>query len=299
MPIVPFQEMMSEAARGGYAVGFFESWNLESLLAVADAAEAMKSPVILGFSGIYLPHPQRLVVDKLAPYAAMGRAVGEGLSVPACLLFNESPHHAWVSAAIAAGFGLVMFSDEALGHQALVTAIVQLAAEAHERGAAIEAELAPLAGVGGDIGSVDPADRRLTDPDEAQRFIEATRIDALAVNVGQMHLHGRRTVRLDLARLTQLSALGLPLVLHGSTSVAEEDIRAAIAIGIRKINVGSRLKQVHLRALAGATAAAGEPANPYEAIGSGLEGDVLVAGRVAMQAEVERLMTLFGSAGRG
>jgi fructose/tagatose bisphosphate aldolase len=291
--------MMADAANGGYAVGFFESWNLESLLAVADAAEAMKSPVILGFSGIYLPHPQRLVTDKLAPYAAMGRAVGEALSVPACLLFNESPHHAWVSAAIDAGFGLVMFSDEDLSHEALVTAIVQLVAEAHHRGAAIEAELAPLAGVGGDIGSVAPGDQRLTDPANARKFVEATRIDALAVNVGQMHLHGRRKVRLDLARLRQLSGLGLPLVLHGSTSVAEDDIRAAIEIGIRKINVGSRLKQAYLKALAAACAAAGDPANPYEAIGSGLEGDVLVAGRVAMQAEVERLMTLFGSAGRG
>ena len=57
MPRVSFPRMMQDAERRGYAVGYFESWNLESLLAVADAAEAMQSPVILGFSGIALPNP--------------------------------------------------------------------------------------------------------------------------------------------------------------------------------------------------------------------------------------------------
>ena len=54
MTLVPFNTLMRDAVAGGYAVGYFESWNLESLLAVADAAEATRSPVILGFSGIYL-----------------------------------------------------------------------------------------------------------------------------------------------------------------------------------------------------------------------------------------------------
>ena len=61
MPLVPFHQLMADAEAGGYAVGYFESWNLESLLAVADAAEAARSPVILGFSGIYLTHPRRVV----------------------------------------------------------------------------------------------------------------------------------------------------------------------------------------------------------------------------------------------
>src|SRR5437867_2161792 len=59
MPLVGFQELIDEAERGGYAVGYFESWSLESLLAVADAAERTGSPVILGFSGIQLPAPER------------------------------------------------------------------------------------------------------------------------------------------------------------------------------------------------------------------------------------------------
>jgi fructose/tagatose bisphosphate aldolase len=72
MPLVPFHQLMAEAEGGGYAVGYFESWNLESLMAVADAAEAMRSPVILGFSGIYLTNSRRIVKEPLSVYAAMG-----------------------------------------------------------------------------------------------------------------------------------------------------------------------------------------------------------------------------------
>src|SRR5436189_2799961 len=112
MPLVPFRELMQDAERGNYAAGYFECWNLESLLAVADAAEAMRSPVILGFSGIYLPHAQRVVRDPLHVYASMGLDVCHNLSVPACLLFNESPHIDWVMDALRAGFGLVMYSND-------------------------------------------------------------------------------------------------------------------------------------------------------------------------------------------
>jgi len=105
---------MVRASEGDYAVGYFESWNLESLQAVGDAAESMRSPVILGFSGIYLPHPSRTSKETLSVYAALGLETCRSLSVPSCLLFNESPHLDWVSEAIDLGFGLVMYTDEKL-----------------------------------------------------------------------------------------------------------------------------------------------------------------------------------------
>ncbi len=105
------------------------------------------------------------------------------------------------------------------------------------------------------------------------------------------------SVRLDLDRLRQLADMPVPLVLHGASSVDPDDLRAAIALGVRKINVGSRLKQAFLDAMRDA-AMRSDRVNPYEAIGSGLANDVMVAGRLAMQAEVQRLMRLFGSAGK-
>jgi fructose/tagatose bisphosphate aldolase len=124
-------------------------------------------------------------------------------------------------------------------------------------------------------------------------------VDAFAVNVGQAHLHGRRRVRLNLARLAELKqSLTVPLVLHGASSVDRADLTEAIRLGIRKINVGSGLKRAYFEAVRRAAAQAGEDYNPYEVVGSGLAGDVLTAGRVALRKTVEEWMRAFGSAGR-
>lgn len=299
MPLVPFAAMMEDARRGGYAVGYFESWNLESLLAVANAAERLQSPVILGFSGITLPHPARLAPDPLEAYAAMALAVCRRMSAPAVLLFNECPYEDWVFDAADAGFNLVMYAEEAGAPAGAAARVGRIAAALRKRGVAVEAEPAPLPGVAGDLREEPPSGLEMTDPDEAARFLEDTRVDALAVNVGQVHLHGRRQVRLDLDRLRRLSSLPTPLVLHGASSVEPADLTAAIRIGVSKINVGSRLKQAFFASLRRSAIEAGDtPGNPYEVIGSGLAADALMAGRLAMQKEVERFMILFGSDGK-
>lgn len=298
MTLVSFQTLMAEANRGNYAVGYFESWNLESLQAVADAAEATGSPVILGFSGIHLPDPDRTVKDRLSGYAALGLDTCRQLSVPACLLFNESPYLGAVMEAIDLGFGLVMFSDEKLDAGEQVRMIRLVVEKAHAAGAAVEAELGALPGVGGGLQEL-PEGMVLTGAAEARAFAERTGVDALAVNVGQAHLHGRAEVYLDLARLAGLAhTVPVPLVLHGATSVARRDLAQAVSLGIRKINVGSALKQAYFEALRQACASVPAKYNPYDVVGSGHASDVLIAGRVAVQRVTEELMHLFGSAGK-
>jgi ketose-bisphosphate aldolase len=289
---------MIAAERGQYAVGYFESWNLESLLAVADAAEAVRSPVILGFSGIYLPHPERSVEDPLSVYAMMGLDICRQLTVPACLLFNESPHFDRVLEAIELGFNLVMFTDENLSFAEQVTQVRQVVAKAHGAASAVEGEVTALAGVAGELAAL-PDDLRFTDPELARSFVAQTGVDALAVNVGQAHLHGRQAIHLNLERLVALKkTVSVPLVLHGATSVHQADLVEAVRLGVRKINVGSVLKRTYFKAMRQACVAAGEAYNPYEVIGSGLPNDVLTVGRLAMQQVVEELMRVFGSAGR-
>jgi fructose-bisphosphate aldolase class II len=122
-------------------------------------------------------------------------------------------------------------------------------------------------------------------------------VDALAISVGQVHLHGRSAVRLDLSRVAALKAgVGVPLVLHGATSVTRADLSEAIHRGVRKINVGSILKQTFFEAMRAASTRAGDAYNPYEVIGSGVASDVMAAGRFAMQKVVREYMELFGSA---
>lgn len=309
MSLVPFRELMQAAARRKYAVGYFESWNLESLLAVGDAARAMRSPVLLGVSGIYVPHPERRTREHLEDYFALAHSIAARLDVPACLVFNESPHLDWVYEAIDLGFGLVMYSEESKQYavnsdRSPVSAsrswanLQSLVQHAHAQGIAVEAELESLPGVGGELQE-NPDALRLTDDVQARGFVAQTSIDALAVNVGQVHLHGRKQVRLDLGQLSAVRrAVDVPLVLHGATSVAQHDLRAAIEIGVQKINVGSALKRVYFEALKQACNETGASYNPYAVMGSGLDADVLTTARLALQQDVEDWMRLFGSEGK-
>lgn len=298
MPLVPFKDLMAQAEREEYAVGYFESWNMESLQAVADAAEAAGSPVIMGFSGIYLSHSQRIVSDPLRDYAALGLEVCRRLAVPACLVFNECAVMERVMEAVDLGFQLVMFTEENLPYEQQAQLVTEVVRRAHARSAAVEGEITPLPGAGGDAVSPLPA-AHLTDVRQARDFVERTGIDALAVNIGQAHLHGRAKVTLNMARLKELKdALDVPLVLHGASSISHGDTGEAIRIGIRKINVGSNLKRAYFEALRQACMEVGRDYNPYEIIGSGFARDVMAIGRIALQKTVEDLMRLFGSSGR-
>ena len=295
---VTFRRLMEDAESRGYAVGYFESWSMESLQAVADAAEEARSPVILGFSGIALPRPDRLAPERLEDYAALAGSVRERLQVPACLLFNESPDERWVLDAVRRGFDLVMYADEEAAYEKLVQVTARVTAAAHAAGLASEGEPHSPPGIAGDLVDA-PGERHLTDPGRARQFAADTGVDAVAVNIGQAHLHGRGEVRLDLERLDELRrAVPVPLVLHGATSVSRADLRDAVRRGIRKVNVGSALKRACIEALRNGLEGIGDRYNPYEVVGSGTNQDVLMAGRRAVQAVAREYMTLLGSAGK-
>ncbi len=298
MTISHFNDLMAHAESEQYAVGYFESWSLESLMAVADAAEATQSPVMIGFSGIYLNHPKRQRSENLHVYSAMGLKVCQQTSIPTALVFNESPYLDWVIEAIDQGFGLVMFSDDQLPFTDQTTQIRQMVEIAHQAGVAVEGETESLPGTGEYLKGI-PGDARLTNVEIAREFVEETGVDAFAVNIGQMHLHGKRAVTLKLDLLRELNdTLDVPLVLHGSTSIPEKDLVEAINCGIRKINVGSVLKQTYFEAMRRMLVTVDDTYNPYEIVGSGLREDVLMAGRIALQEKVEDYLQLIGSAGK-
>lgn len=298
MGIASFSGIMADAEQHSYAVGYFESWNMESLLAVADAAERARSPVILGFSGISLPDRARSRPEHLADYHALASAVAGRITVPACLLFNECANADWISEAVRLGFGLVMFSDDDCDAKRLVEQTKRTAELAHASAAAAEGEPDPLPGASGELTAA-PADPQITDPDSARRFVAETGVDSLAVSVGQAHLHGSRKVTLDLERLSWIrDFVDVPLALHGATSVSPADLEEAVRRGIRKVNIDSALKRVYFDALRASCVATGNTYDPYRVLGSGLSGDVAQAAREALSRRVEEYMGLLGSAGR-
>ena len=135
------------------------------------------------------------------------------------------------------GVSSAMFDAAKLDYDANVEATRAAAEWAHHRGIFLEAELGE---VGGKDGAHAPGVR--TDPAEAAAFVAATGVDALAVAVGSSHAMSERTASLDFDLIARLrSAVPVPLVLHGSSGVADEDLRRAVSAGITKINVGTLL----------------------------------------------------------
>lgn len=291
MPLVPIAELMEGAVRDGYALGYFESWDLSSLEGVIDAAEQTRSPVMLGFNGEFLSAPDRVAAERLALFAALGRAAAESARVPCGLIFNECPRDNWVFEAIDLGFNLVMPVAGGDDHGAYVRRVAGLTRAAHVRGVAVEAEVGELPH-GADAAGGSP-----TESDDAAAFVEATRIDLLAVSVGNVHIltHGARGLDLERLGLIRQRA-GVPLVLHGGSGIAEPALREAIARGVVKVNYGTYLKQRYLAAVRAALRR-DEP-DPHRLLGLGGPEDVLVVGRQAVRDAVCERIDWLGCRGR-
>jgi ketose-bisphosphate aldolase len=293
MPLEAIGPMMRHAIEGGYAVGYFESWNFESLQGVVDAAEETGSPIILGFNGDFLSRATRLSSERLSWYAALGRAAADSASVPCGLIFNECPRDDWVRAAIEAGFNLVMPADPEAAPEEYTRRVAELTRVAHARGVAVEAELGelPHGVVGGQ-----PQGGHSTDPAAAASFVEATGVDLLAVSVGNVHIMTHGQAGLDLDRLAEIRRhVAIPMVLHGGTGIAADALRAAIALGIAKVNYGTYLKQRYLDAVRAALGR--DAADPHHRLGIGGPEDVLVAGRLAVRDAVLERIDLLGCRG--
>ena len=130
-----------------------------------------------------------------------------------------------------------MFDASKLPYEQNVRATARITAWAHARGVWVEAELGE---VGGKDGAHAPGVR--TDPAEAAAFTAATGVDSLAVAVGSSHAMTERTASLDLHRIGLLrAAVGVPLVLHGSSGVPDAELRQAVVAGMSKINIGTAL----------------------------------------------------------
>ncbi len=295
MPLKPIPELLASARAGGYALGYFESWSLESLQGVIDAAERTRSPVIVGFNGDFLTRPHRVAAERIRCHAALGRAVAETARVPCGLIFNECPRDRFVKQAVTAGFNLVMLADPEAPYEDYVQRVASLAKFAHRRGVAVEAEIGELPS--GSSGEVVAGGSSLTDPHLVARFVAATGIDLLSVSIGNVHvlLHGEQL--LDLERLAQIRRrVDLPLGLHGGTGIPAASLREAIRLGVAKVAYGTYLKQRYLAAVRKALDSS--EINPHELLGMGGPHDVLVAGRLAVREAVLERIELLGCCGK-
>ncbi|WP_367048418.1 class II fructose-bisphosphate aldolase [Streptomyces sp. Je 1-332] len=241
MPLVPTASLMDHAVRTDSAVLAFNIVTLEQAEAVAQACEAAKSPAILAVSH----NAVRYHRDDPAPLLSAAAAIARRCGMPLALHLDHVEDEELVLRARELGCGSVMFDASRLPHTENVARTAAVTARLHDEGIWVEAELGEIGGKDG----VHSATAR-TDPTEAADYVRATGVDALAVAVGSSHAMTERNASLDQNLIARLrAAIDVPLVLHGSSGVPDQEIRSAITHGMRKINFGTHLSAAFTRAV--------------------------------------------------
>ena len=267
----------------GWAVGAYDTCNLEITQAIVDAAAADQAPVIL------MVYPEH---TPLVEWPTLTRIIESEVNrsrVPAALVLDHAKTLGQVEYALELGFSGVMI-DASLApldqNIALTCRAVELA---HATGASVEAELGHV-GAGEDVLSDDQQQARLTDVDEAAHFVNETGVDALAVSIGTLHGLYRGKPQLDFDRLALLrAACHIPLVLHGGSDTPDQDLRRAIEIGIDKINVWTDVRIPFLQVLKQRLNGPIEKIEIHEA---------LAPARAASTEVIRQKNRLFGSVGK-
>lgn len=295
MPVVSLPDLLTEAERGRYAVGYFESWDVYSLEATLAAAEAERSPVIIGIGGLSANH-EWLSSVGVDVYGGVCAALARRSTVPTGILFNEAESFPEAAAALGAGYNSVMMHTQGWGWDRLIADTAALTGAAHGLGIAVEGEVGALAEMSID-GNIDTSIGAMTEVSQAVEFVKRTDVDCLAVAVGNVHFVTSDYVpEIRVDRIKEIrDAVEVPLVLHGGSGTPPDQMQAAIAAGITKINVGTRLKHVFGNALRQAVQEGEDPNLLY---GSRLPQDVNTRAGQALTTEIRRLMQVFGSSGK-
>ena len=238
MPLIPTAGLITAARADHWALAAFNVITLEHAEAIVAAAESTQSPVILQIS----ENAVKFHHGRLAPIARAAAAVAEAAAVGVALHLDHVEDPALLRQAADHGFGSVMFDGSHLPYAENVEATREAADWAHAHGLWLEAELGKVGGKDGEAPLSAHAPGARTDPGEAREFVAATGVDALAVAVGSSHAMTDRSAVLDhelIARLRE--AVGVPLVLHGSSGVPDAELARAVRGGLVKVNIGTAL----------------------------------------------------------
>ncbi|MBM7866542.1 class II fructose-1,6-bisphosphate aldolase [Heliobacterium gestii] len=237
MPLVPVSQLLAAADAGKYAVGAFNCNNMEIVQAIVDAAEAERAPVIIQASQGAIKYA------GLEYIVALARLAGEKASVPVALHLDHGTSFAQCIQCIRSGFTSVMIDGSKYPLEENIALTNRVLEVARAVGVSVEAELGKIGGTEDDI-HVDERDAFFTDPAEAKQFVDATKVDALAIAIGTAHGQYKGRPELDFDRLAKIRQLvNIPIVLHGSSGVPEEDIQKAISLGVRKVNIDTNLRE--------------------------------------------------------
>ena len=271
--LVNLNDVLLPAAKEKYAVGLFNTINAELATGVFAAAEALRSPVIVGTAEVLLPF------GALEELSYLLLPMAKRATVPVVLHFDHGTTLDTTVKAIELGFSSVMFDRSDKSFEENLKEVAELTAYAHKKGVTVEAELGHV-GTGEDEGF-------LTDPDLALEFAEKTKVDALAVSIGTVHGPYLKKPCLDLDLLEKIAkVVSVPLVLHGGSGLSDTQFKDCINKGISKINIFTDINK----------AAAKAAMDTYRE-GCGMT-DLIPNMCEAVKRTTEEKMRIFGSVGK-
>ncbi|TPG13885.1 class II fructose-bisphosphate aldolase [Pedococcus bigeumensis] len=278
MTLVNLADVLSDASRGSRGVGAFNVIQIEHAEALVAAAEETGLPVVLQISENAARYH-----GALAPIALATKAIAQASAAQCVLHLDHAESETLVDEAVSLGFTSVMFDGSKLEdatNRSTTRGVVQ---RCHDAGVSVEAELGEI---GGKDGVHAPGVR--TDPADAAAFAADTGVDALAVAVGSSHAMTSRTATLDLELIARIHDLvPVPLVLHGSSGVADDALVAAVRSGMTKVNIATHLNSAFTTAVRDYLAEHPSVVDTRKYLG---------AGRGAVQTETARLLRLLAGA---
>ena len=226
--LVNLNDVLKDAQKGGYAVGLFNTTDSDMLEGVIAAAEELRSPVIIGTAEVLLPYGElKLIAPSII--AAAKRA-----TVPVVVHYDHGLTFDRCIEALQLGFSSIMFDGSAGDSETNLAETREIVKIAHSMGVSVEGEIGHV----GNADSCENAEDMYTTPEEAEAFINATGVDALAIAIGTAHGAYKNKPCLDIERLKAIRAkVDTPLVLHGGSGLSDDDFRNTIREGIAKVNI--------------------------------------------------------------
>lgn len=265
MPLVSGLDLLAKARQDGYGVGAFNTDNMESTLAIIEAAEETRSPVMLAISVSALSYSQWRIVEICLHEAKQA-------SVPVAIHLDHGNSFEICMACIRAGFTSVMIDKSHEDEATNIAETKRVVEVAHTVGVSVEAEIGRLGGIEDDL-VVAAEDSTLTTAQEAERFMAATEADSLAIAIGTSHgpNKGKGRPFIHHERIREIAArVPDPLVMHGASGVPQalvarlnqaggvlsnavgihdDDIQQAVQAGVAKVNVGTDLRIASMMAV--------------------------------------------------
>jgi fructose-bisphosphate aldolase class II len=273
MPYVNTKLILDRANKESYAVPALNINNLEFLQAIIDAGVEERSPVIIETSEgaiKYAGNGNVMLGARL--FVSMVRSYAETVDIPVSLHVDHGKNFKILMAAIQAGYSSIMIDASEFPFEKNVIETKKMVEIAHSLGVSVEAELGRLVGIEDNV-AVESHEAALVDPKEAEQFVKETGVDFLAPAIGTSHgaFKFKGEARLDFERLKTVKKLtGIPLVLHGASSVPKEvkdlaeeygaDFKGAkgvpgeilaesVKFGINKVNTDTDLRMAFIASL--------------------------------------------------